>query len=47
MLLGMGLVRIDDSGGLALTDMGALRLRQMVEGYRHGADPQDAEPRVE
>jgi len=40
MLLGMGLVRLESSGGLALTDMGALRLRQMEDGHRHGEETQ-------
>jgi hypothetical protein len=31
MLLGMGLVKIDDAGALAVTDMGELRLRQMED----------------
>ena len=40
MLLGMGLVRIDDSGNLAITNMGALRLQQMQVGYTHGVEIQ-------
>ena len=42
MLLGMGLVRLESSGGLALTDMGELRLRQMEDGHRHGEETRAA-----